>query len=114
MKWDRQTRSISFLCWENKTEWCHASLETDKDSAGDGQQRAERVEGHTRRSQMIRNDSFLSFHDLSAPQVCETRLDGMQNTKSAFFSVMGQNKSLLLVDVQTNSHEPCAIKHPIF
>lgn len=68
VKWDRQMRSIPFLHWENKTEWCHASLETDKDSAGDGQQKAESVEGDMRRSQMIINDFSLSFSDLSAPQ----------------------------------------------
>lgn len=47
------------------------------------------------------------------PRKRERRLEGMQNTKSIFYSLMGPNKSLLLVDVQTTSHEPCEIKHSI-
>lgn len=56
MKLDRQMRSISFFRWENKTGVCYASLEPDKDSAGEGQQRAENVEGDTRRTQTIINE----------------------------------------------------------
>lgn len=47
------------------------------------------------------------------PRKRERRLEGMQNTKSIFYSLTGPNKSLLLVDVQTTSHEPCEIKHSI-
>lgn len=98
---------ISFLCWENETEWCPAWQETDKDSDGDGQRRAEIVGGDKRQSQKIINDFFLSFSDLSALRACETQ---MQNTESIFFSIVGQKKSLLLVDVRTKRREARAIK----
>lgn len=39
-----------FLVLGKQDRGCHASLEPDKDSAGDGQQRAENVEGDTRQS----------------------------------------------------------------
>lgn len=44
-----------FLVLGKQDRGCHASLEPDKDSAGDGQQRAENVEGDTRQSQTIIN-----------------------------------------------------------
>lgn len=44
-----------FLVLGKQDRGCHASLEPDKDSAGDGQQRAENVEGDTRHSQTIIN-----------------------------------------------------------
>lgn len=51
----RANEDYLFLVLGKQDRGCHASLEPDKGSAGDGQQRAENVEGDTRQSQTIIN-----------------------------------------------------------